>query len=228
MEKILEKLFALQDEEYGGFMARLLPTVRRETIIGVRMPYLRRIAKEMLKSGEFKDFLESLPHVYYEENALHALIISEMRDGDEALLRIDAFLPYVDNWGICDSLRPRSLSEGDERLLGRIDTWIKSSHVYTQRFAIEMLMLRFLDEGFMPQYLDTVAAISTNEYYLNMMIGWYFATALTKRWDSVISFLEGDAISPIARKMAIKKGIESLAITNDKKAYLRELSQKQT
>ena len=224
MEKIFKKLFELRDEEYGRFMAKLLPTVSRETIIGVRVPKLRRMARDMLRRGDALDFLEALPHRYYEENMLHALIISEMSSGDEALSCIDLFLPYVDSWGVCDSLRPRSLREGDEGLLEKIRVWISSTHVYTKRFAVEMLMLHFLGEGFKTEYLDTVAGICTEEYYLNMMIGWYFATAISKRYSDAIVYVEEKRIGPTPRAMTIRKCIESHRISDEKKKYLRSLA----
>jgi 3-methyladenine DNA glycosylase AlkD len=221
---IREKLFSMKEEKYGNFSASLMPDMPREKVIGVRIPKLRALAKEI--SGNCTDFLYDLPHEYFEENNLHAFIISLIKDFDKCVAEVDRFLPYIDNWATCDSLRPPCFAKNKGKLLEYIYRWIVSDDVYTVRFAIEMLMVHYLGDDYSDEYSMRVAAVRSDEYYVNMMIGWYFATALTKRWDSVISFLEGDAISPIARKMAIKKGIESLAITNDKKAYLRELSQK--
>ena len=214
---IKEKLFAMKEEKYGDFSASLMPDMPRERVIGVRIPKLRAFVKEI--SGNTSDFISSLPHYFFEENNLHAFIISSISDFDRCVSEVDRFLPYIDNWATCDSLRPPCFSKNKDKLLEYIYRWIRSDKVYTVRFAIEMLMVHYSDD-----YAKLVASVRSEEYYVNMMIGWYFATALTKRWDSVIYFIEESLISPVARKMAIRKGIESLAIPNERKAYLRELS----
>ena len=219
---IKEKLFAMKEEKYGDFSASLMPDMPRERVIGVRIPKLRAFVKEI--SGNTSDFISSLPHYFFEENNLHAFIISSISDFDRCVSEVDRFLPYIDNWATCDSLRPPCFSKNKDKLLEYIYRWIRSDKVYTVRFAIEMLMVHYLEDDYSDDYAKLVASVRSEEYYVNMMIGWYFATALTKRWDSVIYFIEESLISPVARKMAIRKGIESLAIPKERKAYLRELS----
>ena len=219
---IKEKLFAMKEEKYGDFSASLMPDMPRERVIGVRIPKLRAFVKEI--SGNTSDFISILPHYFFEENNLHAFIISSISDFDKCVSEVDRFLPYIDNWATCDSLRPSCFSKNKDKLLEYIYRWIRSDKVYTVRFAIEMLMVHYLEDDYSDDYAKLVASVRSEEYYVNMMIGWYFATALTKRWDSVIYFIEEGLISPVARKMAIRKGIESLAIPNERKAYLRELS----
>ena len=219
---IKEKLFAMKEEKYGDFSASLMPDMPRERVIGVRIPKLRAFVKEI--SGNTSDFISILPHYFFEENNLHAFIISSISDFDRCVSEVDRFLPYIDNWATCDSLRPSCFSKNKDKLLEYIYRWMRSDKVYTVRFAIEMLMVHYLEDDYSDDYAKLVASVRSEEYYVNMMIGWYFATALTKRWDSVIYFIEEGLISPVARKMAIRKGIESLAIPNERKAYLRELS----
>ena len=223
MENILQELLEAKEEKYKEFMQGLLPTVDRDTVIGVRMPRLRKIAKRLIKNGHGSHFLCSLPHKYYEENLIHALIISELSDVGLALSETERFLPFVDNWGVCDSLRPRSFSPSEPQLIEKIKLWIKSDRTYVARFAIEMLMLHFLDDGFRAEYLDAVAAVRTNEYYLNMMVGWYFATALAKRYGEAVRYIEERRLSPVAHAMAIRKSVESRRIDEEKKAYLKTL-----
>ena len=219
---IKEKLFAMKEEKYGDFSASLMPDMPRERVIGVRIPKIRAFVKEI--SGNTSDFISILPHYFFEENNLHAFIISSISDFDRCVSELDRFLPYIDNWATCDSLRPPCFSKNKDKLLEYIYRWIRSDKVYTVRFAIEMLMVHYLEDDYSDDYAKLVASVRSEEYYVNMMIGWYFATALTKRWGSVIYFIEEGLISPVARKMAIRKGIESLAIPNERKAYLRELS----
>ena len=224
MNKIQSELFAMQDEKYRDFQARLLPTVSRDSIIGIRTPKLREYAKKIKDSEDVNAFLGSLPHAYYEENNLHAFLIEQIKDYDTCIVEINRFLPYIDNWATCDSLSPKCFKKNTDVLLGEVEKWLNSPHAYTVRFGIEMLMKYYLDDKFDESFPERVSRIKSNEYYVNMMIAWYFATALTKRWDSVIYFIEESLISPVARKMAIRKGIESLAIPKERKAYLRELS----
>jgi len=221
-----KELFSLAEPKYKSFMARLLPTVDREAIIGVRAPALRKIAKRMIKAGESKAFLKNLPHIYYEENYIHALIIAAL-PYSECIYEINRFLPYVDNWGICDGLRPVCFVQGDDRLVSEIFRWLSSEKVYTVRFAIEMLMLHFLAERFKPEFFEAVAAIRSDEYYLNMMIAWYFATALAERYEDALPYLEAGRLLPWVHNKTISKAVESYRLTPEKKQYLKSLRIKQ-
>lgn len=220
---IQDELFALQDTEYASFQSKLMPTVPKESIIGVRVPQLRKLAKKLGKSKEAQEFLLALPHDYYDENMLHSLLVSEIKDFDDCILTIDAFLPYVDNWAVCDILSPRVFKKNRTRLLTEISSWASSSHVYTCRFGIEMLMTHFLDEDFDSKYLEIPAQIHSDEYYVNMMIAWFFATALAKQWDSTLPYLETKTLDTWVFNKTIQKACESYRITKEQKTYLRSL-----
>lgn len=222
---IQDELFALQDTEYAAFQSKLMPTVPKESIIGVRVPQLRKLAKKLGKSKEAQEFLLALPHDYYDENMLHSLLVSEIKDFDDCILAIDAFLPYVDNWAVCDILSPRVFKKNRTRLLTEISSWASSSHVYTCRFGIEMLMTHFLDEDFDSKYLEIPAQIHSDEYYVNMMIAWFFATALAKQWDSTLPYLETKKLDTWVFNKTIQKACESYRITKEQKTYLRSLKQ---
>ena len=185
---ITEELFKMQDLEYKCFQSKLIPTVNIDTIIGVRIPLLRKLAKSM--KNDSKDFLSSLPHKYYDENNLHSFLISQIGDFDECIRMISDFLPFVDNWATCDSLRPKCFKNNKQKLLEQIQAWLNSSHTYTVRFAVEMLMIHYLDDDFHESFLQTVSEISSKEYYINMMISWYFASALAKQWESTAPYIE--------------------------------------
>lgn len=212
-------LLSLQDAEYGDFSAALMPTVPRERIIGVRTPVLRKFAREFAKSGDAAAFLSSLPHYYYEENNLHAFLIEQIRDFDSALSAVNAFLPFVDNWATCDSMSPKVFGKNCERLLPEIYRWIKSDHVYTVRFGIGMLMRHFLGDRFRPEFAEAVAAIRSDEYYVQMMAAWYFATALAHNRDEVWDMIP--RLSSPVREMAVRKAIESRRISAEDKEILR-------
>ena len=220
--KIAEELFTLSEPQYQKFTASLLPTLKSENILGVRVPHLRKIAKRILKNGGAADFLNALPHKYYEENYIHALLISEL-EYSECIFRINSFLPYVDNWGVCDGLRPACFSSNKDELAPKIATWLSSEHTYTVRFAIEMLMLHFLGDRFEKKFFDAVASIRSEEYYLNMMIAWYFATALAERYDEALPYLENHRFSAWVHNKIISKARESLRISSAKKQYLNTL-----
>ena len=220
---IQNELFALQDTEYAAFQSKLMPTVPKESIIGVRVPQLRKLAKRLGKSKEVQEFLLALPHAYYDENMLHSLLVSEIKDFDDCISAIDAFLPYVDNWAVCDILSPRVFKKNRTRLLTEIPRWASSSHVYTCRFGIEMLMTHFLDEDFDSKYLDIPAQIHSDEYYVNMMIAWFFATALAKQWDSTLPYLETKKLDTWVFNKTIQKACESYRIIKEQKTYLRSL-----
>lgn len=223
MNKLQKQLYEIGDEKYAQFQSKLTPGIDSELFIGVRVPVLRKFAKEFIKLEEAKSFLNELPHKYYDENMLHGLLISEMKDFDEIVVNLDRFLPYVDNWAVCDIMSPKKLKKDKTKLCENIKKWIKSKHLYTCRFGIEMLMSFYLDEDFKPEYLEMVSTIQSNEYYLNMMIAWFFATALAKQWDETIPYIERKALDKWTHNKAIQKAIESYRIDDDKKQYLRKL-----
>lgn len=222
-EEILQRLFALQDLEYRDFQAKLMPTVDKSTIIGVRTPELRRLAKEFAKREGVAAFLDELPHRYYDENNLHGFLLCEEKDFGRVIARLDAFLPYVDNWATCDLLSPKVFKKYKAELLPHIRRWLASDQVYTVRFGIEMLMSHYLDEDFTPEYFDWVAVLRSEEYYVNMMIAWYFATALVKQYDTALPILLEQRLMPWTHNKIIQKAIESYRITDEQKAYLRSL-----
>lgn len=222
-EKIVAELFRLQDKKYAAMQAKIVPTVAPDRIIGVRTPELRAFAKELFQDGDTAAFLTSLPHQYFDENQLHAFVISLGKDFDKCVAEVETFLPYIDNWATCDQLSPKVFKKVPERLLTYICTWIKSDQIYTVRFAIGMLMQHFLDERFEPKYADMVAAVRSEEYYINMMIAWYFATALAKQYASVLPYLEEKRLDGWTHNKAIQKSLESFRITAEQKAYLRTL-----
>lgn len=221
--EILKRLYALQDIEYQVFQSKLIPTVDPATVIGVRTPALRAYAKELSRREDVGDFLSALPHVYFDENQLHAFLISLGKDYGETLAAVDAFLPYVDNWATCDQLSAKVFRAHRAELLGMIERWMASEHVYTVRFGVGMLMQHYLDDGFQPEYLERVAALRSGEYYVNMMIAWYFATALAKQYDATLPYLEQRRLDAWTHNKAIQKAIESYRVTDEHKAYLRAL-----
>ena len=222
-EEIREKLFALQDEKYRDFQIRLIPGSGRDTMIGVRTPDLRRYAKLLIKTEDIQIFLNDLPHQYFDENQLHAFIISEIKDYDRCMREVIRFLPYVDNWATCDQLSPGIFKKHRQELLQQIRIWIRSDRTYTIRFGIGMLMQHFLDDDFDPEYPAMVAGIRSEEYYVNMMIAWYFATALAKQYEAVLPFMENHRLDAWTNNKAIQKSVESFRITPDQKEYLRSL-----
>ena len=216
---IKKKLFELQDLGYKEFHSKLMPNIPKEKIIGIRVPVLKDLAKSI--KDDILEFMENLPHEYYEENNLHAFLIAGIEDYDKCIYELERFLPYIDNWATCDSLRPKCFSVNKDKLPDKIREWIKSSHSYTVRFSIEMLMVHFLDDNFKKEYSDMVAAVKSDDYYVNMMIAWYFATALAKQYDSVIPYIEEKKLDKWVHNKAIQKSIESNRIFN--KDYLRKL-----
>ncbi len=222
-DKIREDLFSLRDEGYRAFQAKLIPTVAPERIIGVRTPELRRYAKNLLRAGEEGAFLSALPHAYFDEDQLHAFILSERKDFALCLEEVDRFLPYVDNWATCDQLSPRVFGKHRQELLSPIRSWIASGGTYPVRFAVGMLMAHFLDGAFDAAYPEAVASIRSEEYYVRMMAAWYFATALAKQYDAVLPFLETRRLDRWTHNKAIAKALESRRIPPDRKEYLRSL-----
>ena len=223
MTEIQEKLIALAEPGYRDFMAPLLPNLPRERILGVRTPALRSYAKELNRAGEYEPFLRELPHAYYEEENLHGFLIAEMRDFDRCLAELERFLPYLDNWATCDCLRPKVFGKNKARLIERIPNWLASGETYTVRFGIGMLMCLFLDGDFRPEYLDWAADVRSGEYYINMMIAWYFATALAKQYEAALPYLENHRLDRWTHNKTIRKAVESYRITDEQKTYLKSL-----
>lgn len=220
---ITEKLFEKRDAGYALFQAKLTPGIPPEAFIGVRIPDIRRIAKEYAKDPESEEFLASLPHGYYDENILHGSLISMKKDYDECICLVDAFLPYVDNWAVCDTMSPKVFAKHRPELIIKIREWIKSGMTYTCRFGIEMLMSHFLDEYFRPEYNRLPAEVRSEEYYVNMMIAWYYATALAKQWDDTVKILEDGSLGDWVQNKTIRKARESFRITDEQKEYLKTL-----
>ncbi len=220
---ITDRLFELRDETYGDFQSRLTPGIPREHFIGVRVPLARKLAKELYREAETVSFLKILPHKYYDENMLHGLIISEIKDYNECISAVDAFLPYVDNWAVCDIMSPKIFKKHRQELLIKTEEWMKSGETYTVRFGMEMLMTHFLDEDFRPDYLKIPAEIRSSEYYVKMMQAWFFATALAKQWDDAVICLERNLLDEWTHNKTIQKAAESFRITAEQKAYLKTL-----
>ena len=225
---ITELLFDNQDLKYREFQAKLMPGIDIERIIGVRTPVLRKLAKELAKSEGIEAFLEDLPHKYYDENNLHGFIISECKDFDRAIGYVDAILPYVDNWATCDLLSPKVFKKHRKELIPHIDRWISSDKTYTIRFGIEMAMSHFLDEDFDISFHKKISKIRSEEYYVNMMLAWYFATALAKQWDSTVKYIEDNSLAPWVHNKTIQKAVESYRITDEQKMYLQGLKIKRS
>ena len=222
-KKLINRLFEIQDLKYRDFSHSLMPTVDKEKVIGVRTPALRKLAKELSKDERSKNFMSSLPHVYYEENNLHAFLIEQIKDFDTAISEIDRFLPYVDNWATCDCMSPKAFKKDLDRLLTKIDQWLSSSHTYTVRYGICTLMRYYLDSRFTPDLLKKVAEIRSDEYYVKMMIAWYFATALAKQYDATLPYISEKKLDKWTHNKAIQKAIESYRVTDEHKAYLKTL-----
>lgn len=224
--EIQKELFSLQDKEYMKFSSKLTPNVPEDTIIGVRIPEIRKIAKKLVRNNEYEDFLKELPHKYYDENLLHGAIISENKDFENCIELLDSFLPFVDNWAVCDTISPKIFKKHKKELIEKIKEWSQSDKTYTCRFGVEMLMTHFLDEDFKKEYLEMVANIHSEEYYVKMVVAWFFATALTKQWDYAVIYLENNRLDVWVHNKTIQKARESLRILEDKKRYLKGLKRK--
>lgn len=222
-DEITTKLFQMRDEGYAQMQTKVIPTVAADRIIGVRTPALRTFAKSIYEDKEVDVFLSCLPHRHFDEDQLHAFIISLEKGFDRCMAYVESFLPFIDNWATCDQLLPAAFKKEPEKLLPHIQSWIKSDQTYTVRFAIGMLMQHFLDERFDVTYADTVAELRSEEYYVNMMIAWYFATALAKQYESVLPYLEEKRLDTWVHNKTIQKSIESYRITDAQKAYLKTL-----
>ena len=224
--KIQKELFSRQDKEYMKFLSKLTPNVSEDTIIGVRIPEIRKLAKKLVKNNEYEDFLKELPHKYYDENLLHGAIISESKDFETCIELLDNFLPFVDNWAVCDTISPKIFKKYKKELIEKIKEWSQSDKTYTCRFGVEMLMTHFLDEDFKKEYLEIVANIHSEEYYVKMVVAWFFATALAKQWDYAVIYLENNRLDVWVHNKTIQKARESLRILEDKKGYLKRLKRK--
>lgn len=222
-DKILKTLIALKDDKYKAFTSKLIPNINPDVIIGIRTPQLRDLAKKLKDEKDIDIFLSTLPHNYLEENSLRAYLIEQIKDYDLCVKEVNKFLPYIDNWGTCDTLRPKCFKKNTDKLFNEIKKWIKSNHTYTIRFAIGMLMTYYLDKDFKQEHLDMVANVKSDEYYIKMMIAWYFATALAKQYDSAIVYLENNKLEQWTHNKTIQKAVESFRITQEQKEYLRSL-----
>ena len=225
-EEVRRRLFELRDLKYKEFACKLMPTVNPETVIGVRTPDLRKLAREFSKTPEVSEFLQILPHAYYEENNLHGFLIETIRDYDAAVAAIDEFLPYVDNWATCDLISPKIFKKHLPKLYEKINVWLLSDRTYTVRFGIGMLMSFYLDDDFRPEMLELVAGIRSDEYYVNMMIAWYLATALAKQYEAALPYIQEQRLETWTHNKAIRKALESYRIGDKAKAYLRTLKAK--
>ena len=222
-DDIRQRLLAQQDKKYKEMQERIINTVPADSIIGVRTPELRQMAKELSKMEDVGEFLSDLPHELFEEDQLHAFIISGMRDYSLCMAELVRFLPYVNNWATCDQMSPKVFRKHKDELLDQIKIWIASDHTYTVRFGVGMLMEHFLDEDFDIRYPKMVAKLRSDEYYVNMMIAWYFATALAKQYDDILPFIEKNKLDTWTHNKTIRKACESFRITPEQKEYLKSL-----
>ena len=219
---VYEMLLEAKDDKYRDFQAKLVPNISPDTIIGVRTPDMRKIAKEVFNSPEKDEFLKELPHKYYEENLVHFFIIAMIKDFDECIEKVEEFLPYVNCWPVSDQATLKSFKKNHAKLLPYIKNWIASDHVYTARFGIRMLMNEFLDDDFKDEYLELVASKEGDDYYLKMMVAWYFATALAKKYDESVKYIEERKLSDWIHKKAIQKAVESFRVTDEHKEHLKK------
>ena len=218
-------LYQNQDIKYADFQRKLIPNIDPASIIGVRTPILRKIAKDAIREGWYNDFLEKLPHQYFDENQLHTFIVSGLKDFDQCITEVNRFLPFINNWATCDQLSPKIFKRHHTELLPYIEQWLESSKTYSLRFGIDMLMEHFLDADFDAKYLTKVATVKSDKYYVNMMIAWYFATALAKQWDTTIQIIESHRLEKWVHNKTIQKARESNRITQEQKEYLKTLKE---
>ena len=223
MTDLQQELFALQDKTYREFHSKLMPDTDKEAVIGIRTPVLRKFAKAFAKKAEAREFLQQLPHLYYEENNLHMMLITAEKDYEKCLAEVERFVPYIDNWATCDMPAPKCFARHKQELLPKVKEWIRSEETYTIRYGIDLLMALYLDEDFKPEYLELAASVTSEEYYVKMVIAWYFATALAKQWDAAIPYIEQRRLSEWVHRKTIRKAVESYRITKEQKDYLRTL-----
>lgn len=221
LTKLQKQLFELQDLKYRDFHSKLMPETDKETVIGIRTPVLRKFAKEFAGTSEAEAFLRQLPHRYYEENNLHMMLITGIKDYEKCMEEIQRFLPCIDNWATCDYPAPKCFARHKDQVLEEAKRWISSGETYVIRYGIGMLMRLFLDEDFSSEYLEMTAAVQSQEYYVNMMIAWYFATALAKQWDATVPYIEQHKLSDWVHRKTVQKAVESYRITSEQKEYLK-------
>ena len=221
LTKLQKQLFELQDLKYRDFHSKLMPETDKETVIGIRTPVLRTFAKEFAGTSEAEAFLRQLPHRYYEENNLHMMLITGIKDYEKCMEEIQRFLPCIDNWATCDYPAPKCFARHKDQVLEEAKRWISSGETYVIRYGIGMLMRLFLDEDFSSEYLEMTAAVQSQEYYVNMMIAWYFATALAKQWDATVPYIEQHKLSDWVHRKTVQKAVESYRITPEQKEYLK-------
>ena len=226
--EIRKALFSLQDLPYRAMQVKIIPSIAAETIIGVRTPELRKLARQLEKRDEISVFLADLPHRYFDENQLHAFIVSGRKDYTQCIQELEYFLPYIDNWATCDQTSPKVFRKHRQELLSHISVWLHTEKPYTVRFGIGMLMEHFLDEDFDPAFPEAVAGIRSEEYYVRMMIAWYFATALAKQYEAILPTLENRKLETWTHNKTIQKAVESYRITPEQKEYLKTLRIKNT
>ena len=219
----INRLKKLSDKEYATFQAKLTPNLNIKNVLGVRVPDVRNLAKQIIKEGNYESFLHDLPHKYYDENMLHGVLISLIKDYDECVNYLEEFLPYVDNWAVCDIMSPACFKKHKDTLICKIKQWCKSKHTYTIRFSVEMLMSHFLDEDFKKEYLQIPGKCVNDEYYVKMMVAWFYATALAKKWDDTIEYIKEDKLDVWTHNKTIQKARESYRITPSQKEYLLSL-----
>lgn len=222
-DEIRSELFKMQDEKYRDFNSGLIPTVDKDVMIGVRTPELKKYAKQLTKEKKTEEFLAELPHKYFDENQLHVFLLSEIKDYKTCVNEVNKFLPYIDNWATCDQLSPKIFKKHKKELFEYIKKWIKSERTYAVRFAVGMLMEHFLTEDFELIYTEMVAEVRSEEYYINMMRAWYFATALVKQYESVLPYIEEKRLDTWTHNKAIQKAVESYRIADERKTYLKGL-----
>ena len=222
MSMIKERLKALQDKEYLKFHLNIVPNIQEERIIGVRVPQIRNLAKDLAKE-EIDSFLEDLPHYYQEENMLHAILLSNIKDVNEALERLNAFLPYVDNWAVCDTIKPKAFKKNDKRIIEEIRKWIASSHTFIARYGIVALFTFFMDDKYEKDYLDLPLTAISDDYYVNMAIAWFYQVALVKHYDDAVVYLETNRLNDFVHNKTISKCHDSYRLSNEIKEYLKTL-----
>lgn len=221
--EIRAELFSLKDEKYADFHAGLIPTAERKSIIGVRLPNLRKLARNIVKDGDYAEFLQDLPHQYLDENTLHALIISAFTDYAQAITYTEKFLPYIDNWATCDAFGPQVFKKYPEEVYAKIKIWLKSSHTYTVRFGIVTLMSNFFDREFQPEMLELLAEVNSEEYYINMALAWCWCEALIKQYDEAIGYITEHKLSKWVHNKTLQKARESYRFTPEQKNYFESL-----
>lgn len=225
-EEIRQKLFTMQDIDYREFHSKLVPTIDKERIIGIRTPILRKYSKELSKDKNIDIFLNTLPHCFYEENNLHAFCIEQEKDYDKCILLLNEFLPYVDNWATCDSISPPIFAKHKDKLISQIQIWLKCSDIYAVRFGLKCLMTHYLDDEFKSEYLKIASSVRSDEYYIKMMISWFFATALTKQYEKTLPYIENNLLDIWIHNKTIQKCVESYRITTEQKEFLKTLKRK--